>query len=80
MKYYVIGIQRAFARFCNYKIQILSGPIFCCLKEGILAVIDTKIRSLQAEGIHTVSHNVLFKEYIIHLISSVKQDPSVFQA
>lgn len=78
MKSYVMVIQRAFATFWNNKIVILNGPIFCCLKEGLLIVIDTKIRSSQSEGKHILSQNVLSKEVLIHLFVEAfcKEDPS----
>lgn len=61
---------------------MLSGPIFTFPSEVLLALIDNKIRSLQAEGMHSVSHNVLSKNDTINLFKSYslsKKNPACFQ-
>lgn len=63
LKAFAMGIQSAFSTFLNYKIQLLNDPIFCYCKEGLLDVIDKKIRSLNAVLMHTVTQNLHSKEY-----------------
>lgn len=67
---YLMGIKRPFTHCRNYKIQLLTGTIFSWPREGSLAVIDNKIRSLQAAGMHMFREKLLSKDDLIKLFES----------
>lgn len=59
MKKYMLGIQRGFCMNWGYDLNLTSGPIFNCPKEGIFFVVDNKASEQQRVGKHVFSHNVL---------------------
>lgn len=75
MKSYILGIQRGFYHEWGYKLNLLTGPIFACRKDGLTAVVDNKARNLQEAGLHTESHNVLSKEEVLTLFKSKSLSP-----
>ena len=70
LKNYVLELQRAFQTIWNYGLTILSGPIFGCPNNGVIAVADNRARKLQSKGYNRVSHIVLCEEEIIQLCDS----------
>lgn len=70
IKTYITSIQRAFKQDWGYNISLLSGPVFDCPRNGLLSVLDNKIRELQRSGDHVVSHTVLSRDEVIYLFQS----------
>lgn len=62
MKKYVLSLQRAFDVMWEYKICTLQGPIFACPKEGLVNVLDKRVKELQADGLHPVRNNIISRE------------------
>lgn len=70
MKYYITGLQRAFADEWGYELKLLAGPVFACPKEGLMPVLNNKFSSQQADGARTESHNHLSIDDIRKLFQS----------
>lgn len=82
IKNYILGIQRGMEMEWGYKLKLLTGPIFSCPKDGLMAVIDNKVRILQERGLHSQHHNVLTREDLLKLFNSPslsRDSPSGFQ-
>lgn len=54
----------------DYDIHLLYGPVFNCPKQGLMEMIDNKIRSLQSKRMHTESHNTVSQDDLFRLFRS----------
>lgn len=59
MRGYLFGIQRFFKSAWAYNLNLISGPIFNCPSQGLLAICDNLFSSQQSRGFVMKSHNVL---------------------
>ena len=70
LKAYIIGLQRASTSTFGYKFRLLTDKPFSDMENGLLTVVDNKIRKQQAEGVTRKNHNVLTGDMIRDLYSS----------
>lgn len=83
IKNYILGIRRGFDSIWGYLLKLLTGDIFVCLRNGLMAVLDNRSRSLQMKGGHTISQILLSKADLQHLFQSASLSKEIaegFQA
>lgn len=65
----------------GYNIDIRNRPVFICMSNGLLFVLDKKARQRYSIGLHTKSHNVLSGDDVLKLYYSkllAKSTPKVY--
>lgn len=70
MKDYITGIQRSFSRDWGYRVKLLEGHIFNCVRDGLMALINNKFSFQQCKGVFSESHNDLSSDDFKRLYNS----------
>lgn len=64
---YLLAIQRSFRQNWNYQINKFIRPVFNFSGEGLISVLDNKVREPQDAGVVPQTHNVIGSDEVKRL-------------